>query len=337
MLYNNSLELIGQTPIVRLGNLFPEYNVYAKLEMFNLSGSVKDRIALNILKKALADGKLQPGGTVIEATSGNTGIGLSAICRSLGLKCVIVMPASMSIERRQLMKIYGAELVLTDAAAGTAGAIAKAEELRQSLPNAFIAEQFSNPANPEAHLQTAREIIDDFDELSYLVAGIGTGGTISTLGTELKKRYPGLQVIGIEPEKSPIITQGFKGPHKIQGIGAGFIPDNLNLQVVDKMLTVSDEGAYAYCKELAKTEGIFAGISSGAALQATAAFIAASEKNPTGETADSETATANNATATNSATRTNTEPAAEALKKANILVILPDSGMRYLSDPALYE
>lgn len=298
MIYKNSLDLIGQTPVVHLQRLFPQQQVYAKLEMYNLSGSVKDRIALNMIKQAMDSGKLQAGGTVIEATSGNTGIGLSAICSALGLKCIIVMPSSMSLERRQLMQVYGAELVLTEAALGMSGAIQEAERIHTATPNSFIAEQFSNPANPEAHIQTAKEIANDFTGLDYLFAGIGTGGTVSTLAKELKPKYPQLKVIGIEPAASPIITQGFKGTHKIQGIGAGFIPQNLTLDVLDEVVTVEDSAAYTYCRQLAKAEGIFAGISSGAALAAVAKFLEGQK---------------------------NTE-------KLQILAILPDSGLRYLSD-----
>ncbi len=270
--YNSITELVGNTPLLRLHNLEKIYNlkskVIAKIESFNPAGSAKDRVAKAIIEDFEKRGVIKNGATIIEPTSGNTGIALSAICSAKGYKTVIVMPDNMSAERIKLMKAYGAEVVLTDGKLGMVGAIAKAEELNKNTPNSVIAGQFNNPANPLAHyLTTGREIYSDTDgEVDFLVAGVGTGGTLSGTAKYLKEVKPSIKVYGVEPKNSPLISTGKSGPHKIQGIGANFIPSNFDNTVCDQILTATDEEAYSFSKILAKTEGILCGISSGATL-----------------------------------------------------------------------
>lgn len=294
--------LVGETPLMRLERFEKkqgiEAAVLAKLEYFNPGGSVKDRVALHIIEQAEKSGKLVKGSVIIEPTSGNTGIGLAMVAAAKGYKIILTMPESMSLERRQLLAAYGAELVLTPAAEGMSGAVKKAEEIAENTPNSFIAGQFTNPDNPEAHyLTTGPEIWSDTDgNVDILVATIGTGGTISGTAKYLKEKKPDIRVIGVEPESSPLLTKGFAGAHKIQGIGANFVPDTLDKDIVDEIVTVSDDSAYEYTRLVAKSEGCLVGISSGAALAA-ACKIASKAEN----------------------------------KGKNIVVILPDSGSRYLS------
>lgn len=270
MKYNNILESIGNTPHVRLNRLFPGQEVWMKLEKQNPAGSIKDRIADAMVRDAEERGLLKRGDTIIEATSGNTGVGLAFVGAVKGYRVIIVMPESMSMERRRIVTLYGAQLVLTPREEGMKGAIAKAEELHREITRSWIPQQFTNRANPEIHAtKTAQEIITDFPEgLDYLITGIGTGGHITGVGKELKKRYPSLQVIGIEPVDSPIITDGRSGPHAIQGIGAGFIPETLDLTVVDSMIGVTREEAHRFTQRLAREESILGGISTGASLAA---------------------------------------------------------------------
>lgn len=303
MIYKTASELIGNTPLLELSNIERKYNInaeiLAKLEYLNPTGSAKDRAALMMILDAEADGRLKRGSVIIEPTSGNTGIALASIAASRGYRTIIVMPDSMSEERQILMKAYGAELVLTDGKKGMSGAIAKAEELRAEIPGSFIPDQFSNPSNPKAHmLTTGPEILRDTDgKLDFLVAGVGTGGTISGTGKFLKKNIPGLKVVAVEPEDSPVLSKGYSGSHGIQGIGAGFIPKALDVNVYDKVITVSNDDAYKAGRILGNEEGILCGISSGAALHV-AIELAKNE----GE-------------------------------GKRIAVILPDSGDRYLSTP----
>ena len=300
--YQSVEELIGKTPLLSLTKLKKSLglkaNVYAKLECFNPAGSVKDRVALSMIKGAEKNGTLKEGGTVIEPTSGNTGIGIASICASKGYKAVLVMPDTMSIERIKLLKAYGAEVVLTSGEKGMQGAIDKANEIRISTPNSIIAGQFSNPLNPLAHYQTtANEILEDLDnKVDIFVSAIGSAGTITGTARRLKEVNPKIKVVGVEPESSPLITKGVSGKHKIQGIGANFIPDNLDLTLIDEVLTVSDFNAYEQARSFAKTQGILIGISSGCALKI-ALDLAQKEEN----------------------------------KGKNIVVIMPDSGDRYLS------
>ena len=300
MIYNNFCQLVGNTPLMKLnafGKGLPS-ELYAKLECFNPAGSVKDRVAVNMLEKARAKGLITEGATIIEPTSGNTGIGLAAAAVSLGYKAVLVMPDTMSVERQKLLKAYGADIVLTEGAKGMLGSIEKAKELCDKTPNSFIPSQFDNPDNPEAHtLTTGPEIWDDMNgEVDIFVASIGTGGTLSGTGRYLKEKNPAIKVIGIEPFDSPLITKGKAGPHGIQGIGANFIPDNLDMSVVDEVVTVRTADAFRACREFAETEGLLVGISSGAALKA--------------------------------ATEIAQRPENEGKK---IVVLLPDSGERYMS------
>ena len=301
-IYSSVSQLIGNTPMLELVNTEKKENIdaklFAKVELFNPAGSVKDRVAKEMIEAAEREGKLKEGCTVIEPTSGNTGIGLAAICAAKGYDVIIVMPDTMSVERRTLMKAYGADLVLTDGALGMKGAIAEAERLHGEIKNSIIAGQFVNLSNPEAHYKTTGpEIWNDTDgEVDIFVSCIGTGGTISGTAKYLKEQNLNIKVVGVEPESSPYLTKGISGAHKIQGIGAGFKPEILDLELVDEILTVSDGDAYESCREIAKTEGLLVGISSGATLSA-AKLIAKRPENQ-GKT---------------------------------IVVILPDTGERYLS------
>ena len=303
-IYTSADQLIGKTPLLELTHIEKELNlqakVLAKLEYFNPAGSVKDRIAKKMIDDAEASGKLKPGSVIIEPTSGNTGIGLASVAAARGYRIIIVMPESMSVERRQLMKAYGAELVLTEAAKGMKGAIAKADELAAQTPNSFVPGQFVNPANPKAHFETTGpEIYEDTDgNVDYFVAGVGTGGTITGVGQYLKTRRPSVKVVAVEPESSPVLSKGVAGAHKIQGIGAGFVPDVLDTKVYDEILPVSNEDAFATGKLVGKKEGVLVGISSGAALHA--AVELAKRPENAGKT---------------------------------IVVLLPDTGDRYLSTP----
>lgn len=297
-------ELVGKTPILQLQRYQAKHNlqaeIYAKLEYLNPSGSVKDRIALAMIEDAEQKGLLAPGATIIEPTSGNTGIGIASVAAAKGYHAVLTMPETMSIERRKLLQAYGAELVLTEGAKGMKGAIAKAEELKESIPGAIILSQFTNPANPATHIATTGpEIWEDMDgEVDILVAGVGTGGTLSGIGSYLKQQNPKVKVVAVEPESSPVLSKGTAGPHKIQGIGAGFVPETLDTRIYEEVIAVSNEDAFETGKELGRTEGFLAGISSGAALFA-AKQLAKREEN----------------------------------KGKKIVVILPDTGDRYLSTP----
>ncbi len=305
---NGFLDLVGQTPLVRLNNLIKkeglEADVLAKLEYFNPAGSVKDRIAKEMILDAMEKGLINENTTLIEPTSGNTGIGLSAVATSLNLKIIITMPETMSVERRNLMKAYGAELVLTPGSEGMKGAIAKAKELESQIENSFIPGQFENPANPQAHYKTTGPEIYSQTEgkVDIFVAGVGTGGTISGIGKYLKEQNPNVKVVAVEPASSPVLSTGKGGAHKIQGIGAGFVPDTLDTKIYDEIITVENEDAFATGKEVAKTEGILIGISSGAAIQA-AKELAKREEN----------------------------------KGKTIVVLLPDGGDRYLSTPLIQD
>ena len=305
---NGFLDLVGQTPLARLNNLIKkeglEADVLAKLEYFNPAGSVKDRIAKEMILDAMEKGLINENTTLIEPTSGNTGIGLSAVATSLNLKIIITMPETMSVERRNLMKAYGAELVLTPGSEGMKGAIAKAKELASQIENSFIPGQFENPANPQAHYKTTGPEIYSQTEgkVDIFVAGVGTGGTISGIGKYLKEQNPNVKVVAVEPASSPVLSTGKGGAHKIQGIGAGFVPDTLNTKIYDEIITVKNEDAFASGKEVAKTEGILIGISSGAAIQA-AKELAKREEN----------------------------------KGKTIVVLLPDGGDRYLSTPLIQD
>lgn len=298
------LELVGKTPILHVARFQEkkelQANIYAKLEYFNPAGSIKDRIALNMIEDAEEKGILSPGATIIEPTSGNTGIGIALVASAKGYKAILTMPETMSVERRKLLQAYGAELVLTEGAKGMNGAIAKAQELQKSLPGSVILSQFSNPANPAAHrASTGPEIWEDMDgKVDIFVAGVGTGGTLTGVGSYLKEKNPDVKVIAVEPDTSPVLSKGTAGPHKIQGIGAGFVPDVLDTEVYDEVIAVGSEEAFTAGRELARAEGFLAGISSGAALWA-AEQLAKRPEN----------------------------------KGKNIVVILPDTGDRYLSTP----
>lgn len=305
---NSFLDLVGQTPLVRVNNLIKKdelkADVLAKLEYFNPAGSVKDRIAKEMILDALEKGLINENTTLIEPTSGNTGIGLSAVATALNLKIIITMPETMSVERRNLMKAYGAELVLTPGSEGMKGAIAKAKELASQIENSFIPGQFENPANPTAHYKTTGPEIYEQTEgkVDIFVAGVGTGGTISGIGKYLKEKNPEVKVVAVEPASSPVLSTGKGGAHKIQGIGAGFVPETLDTKIYDEIIIVENEDAFATGKEMAKTEGILVGISSGAALYA-AKELAKREENA-GKT---------------------------------IVVLLPDGGDRYLSTPLIQD
>ena len=273
-IYKSATELIGKTPLLEASNIEKKYDLEArlllKLEYFNPAGSVKDRVAKAIIEQAEADGLLQPGGTIIEPTSGNTGIGLASIAAAKGYRLIIVLPETMSIERRNIIKAYGAELVLSDGTKGMKGAIAKAEELHEQIPGSIIAGQFVNPANPYAHrTTTGPEIWEDTDgEVDVFVAGVGTGGTVTGVGEYLKSKKADVKIVAVEPESSAVLSTGVAGAHKIQGIGAGFVPEVLNTTIYDEIITIANEDAFEYGKVIAKTEGIQVGISSGAALAA---------------------------------------------------------------------
>ena len=307
-IYTSSDELIGKTPILELTHLEKKYDlkakILAKLEYFNPAGSVKDRIAKAMIDDAEQSGKLKAGSVIIEPTSGNTGIGLAAVAAARGYRIIIVMPETMSVERRQLMKAYGAELVLTEGAKGMKGAIAKAEELAKEIPNSFIPGQFINPANPKAHyLTTGPEIYEDTDgNVDIFVAGVGTGGTITGVGKYLKSKNPKIRVVAVEPESSAVLSTGVPGAHKIQGIGAGFVPDVLDTKIYDEIIAVSNEDAFETGRLICKNEGVLVGISSGAAVYAALELAKRSENE--GKT---------------------------------IVVLLPDMGDRYLSTPLFSE
>ena len=302
MLFKNASELIGNTPLVELTNIEKQYSLkaklYAKVEYFNPTGSVKDRIALSMINDAFDKGLIKENSVLIEPTSGNTGIGIAALCAMKNIKCILVMPESMSIERRKLLSIYGAKLVLTEAKEGMGGSIKKAKELEKTIPNAIILGQFDNEANPRIHyLTTGKEIYNDLNgKVDLFIAGIGTGGTISGTGKYLKEKIKDVKVIGVEPLSSPVISQNKKGSHKIQGIGAGFIPSTLDLSIIDKVETCSDEDAFTFARIVPSIEGMLVGISSGASLKVAIEY-AKKEENT----------------------------------NKNIVVLFPDSGDRYLS------
>ncbi|MGN1088916.1 MAG: cysteine synthase A [Huintestinicola sp.] len=306
-IYHKMTELVGKTPLLELENIEKEKGleatVLAKLEYFNPAGSVKDRIAKAMIEDAEAKGVLKKGSVIIEPTSGNTGIGIAAIAASKGYRVIIAMPETMSVERRNLMKAYGAELVLTPGHLGMKGAIAKAQELAEEIPDSFIPSQFTNPANPAAHQKTTgAEIWDDTDgKVDIFVAGVGTGGTISGTGAYLKSKNPDIKVVAVEPKGSPVLSEGKPGPHKIQGIGAGFVPETLNTKIYDEIITVENEDAFEMGRMAARKEGVLVGISSGAALWA-AAELAKRPEN----------------------------------KGKVIVALLPDTGERYLST-AMFE
>lgn len=300
-IFNSMTELIGSTPILKVNNFNNKSgvdNIYAKLEYFNPAGSVKDRIALAMIEDAEKKGELKPGATIIEPTSGNTGIGIAAVATAKGYKAILTMPETMSVERRNLLKAYGAEVVLTDGASGMRGAIAKAEEINKEIENSIILGQFVNQANPEAHkATTGPEIWNDTEgKVDIFVAGIGTGGTITGVGEYLKSQNPNIKVVAVEPKGSPVLSEGHAGPHKIQGIGAGFVPETLDTKIYDEIIPVENDDAFKTGREFARAEGVIVGISSGAALWA-AVEIAKREEN----------------------------------KGKNIVVLLPDTGDRYLS------
>ena len=307
-IYTSADQLIGKTPLLELTHIEKKYGlkakVLAKLEYFNPAGSVKDRIARKMLDDAEAAGKLIPESVIIEPTSGNTGIGLASVAAARGYRIIIVMPETMSVERRQLMKAYGAELVLTEGAKGMKGAIAKADELAKEIPNSFVPGQFVNPSNPKAHYETTGpEIFEDTDgEVDIFVAGVGTGGTITGVGEYLKDKKPGVKIVAVEPETSAVLSTGVAGAHKIQGIGAGFVPDVLDTKVYDEIIPVSNEAAFEAGKLIGKSEGVLVGISSGAA--AYAAIELAKRPENEGKT---------------------------------IVVLLPDTGDRYLSTPLFQD
>ena len=307
-IYTSADQLIGHTPLLELAHIEAQENlsakILAKLEYFNPAGSVKDRIAKAMIDDAEASGKLKPGSVIIEPTSGNTGIGLAAVAAAKGYRIIIVMPETMSVERRQLMKAYGAELVLSEGAKGMKGAIAKADELAKEIPNTFIPGQFVNPANPKAHVATTGpEIWDDTDgKVDLFVAGVGTGGTVTGVGQYLKSQNPNVKVVAVEPASSPVLSKGTAGAHKIQGIGAGFVPDVLDTKVYDEVIPVENEDAFAAGRLVGRKEGVLVGISSGAAVWA-AIELAKRPEN----------------------------------KGKNIVVLLPDTGDRYLSTPLFAE
>ncbi len=283
MKVENILKTIGNTPIVRLSKIFPNHNVWIKVEKFNPGGSIKDRIALAMIEKAEKDGVINKDTTIIEPTSGNTGVGLAMVCAVKGYKLIVVMPESMSIERRKLMSAYGASFVLTPKEKGTNGAVEKAKELVAEISNAWMPQQFKNTANTEIHRQTtAQEILNDFPEgINYLITGIGTGGHITGVGEILKEKFPKTKVFAVEPTLSPVLSGGQAGAHPLQGIGAGFVPSILNTNIYDEIVQVEKDEAYEFTKRLAREEGILAGISTGASLSAIAKKLSDIEQNAT--------------------------------------------------------
>lgn len=307
-IYNSVTELIGGTPLLKANNFIKanglKANILVKLEYFNPAGSVKDRIAKAMIEKAEQAGKLKPGAVIIEPTSGNTGIGLASVAAARGYRAILTMPETMSVERRNLLKAYGAEIVLTDGSKGMKGAIAKANELAEQTPNSFIPSQFTNQANPEAHEKTTGpEIWNDADgQVAAFISGVGTGGTLTGVSHYLKKQDPSVHVVAVEPETSPVLSKGQAGPHKIQGIGAGFVPETLDTKAYDEVITVSNDDAFKYGRQFAHVEGILVGISSGAAL--TAAIELAKRPEFEGK---------------------------------NIVALLPDTGDRYLSTELFAE
>lgn len=307
-IYERATDLIGHTPLLRLSNIIKKHgleaDIYAKLEYFNPAGSVKDRIVKAMIDDAEAKGQLKPGSVIIEPTSGNTGIGLASVAAARGYRIILTMPETMSVERRNLLKAYGAEIVLTEGAKGMKGAIEKAEELAKSTPGSFIPSQFSNPANPAAHFaSTGPEIWDDTDgKVDIFVAGVGTGGTLTGVGKYLKSKNSDVKVVAVEPAGSPVLSKGTAGPHKIQGIGAGFVPDTLDTSVYDEILPIENDDAFSTGREIARSEGVLVGISSGAAVFA-AIELAKRPEN----------------------------------KGKKIVVLLPDTGDRYLSTPMFSE
>lgn len=307
-IYKSALDLVGNTPLLEVTHFEKDNNLEAtvlvKLEYFNPAGSVKDRIAKAIIEDAEKTGKLKPDSVIIEPTSGNTGIGLASVAAAKGYRLIITMPETMSVERRNLMKAYGAELVLTDGAKGMKGAIAKANELAEEIPNSFIAGQFTNPVNPATHkATTGPEIWNDTEgKVDIFIAGVGTGGTLSGVGEYLKSKNPDVKIIAVEPATSPVLSKGTAGPHKIQGIGAGFVPDTLNTKIYDEIITVENEDAFATGKAFPKQEGVLVGISSGAALWAVKELAKRPEN-----------------------------------KGKTIVALLPDTGDRYLSTPLFSE
>lgn len=307
-IYKSAAELIGNTPLVEFTNIEKKYGlnarILAKLEYFNPAGSVKDRVAAEIIEDAEKSGRLKPGATIIEPTSGNTGIGLASIAAMKGYRLIIVIPETMSVERRNIIKAYGAQIVLTEGSKGMSGAIEKAKELQRKIPDSIIAGQFENPANPQAHRKTTGpELWEDTDgNIDIFVAGVGTGGTVTGVGEYLKSKKPDIQIVAVEPSDSPVLSEGRSGAHKIQGIGAGFVPKVLNTGIYDEIITVGGEAAFDTAKEIAKSEGVLVGISSGAALWAAVELA----KRP--------------------------ENAGK-----NIIALLPDSGDRYYSTPLFAE
>lgn len=303
-IFNSVLDMVGGTPLLEAGNLERELGLKAKilmkLEYLNPAGSVKDRIAKAMILDAKASGKLQEGAVLIEPTSGNTGIGLASMAASLGYRLILTMPETMSVERRNILKAYGAEIVLTDGARGMTGAIEKAKELAKEIPNSFIPGQFENPVNPKAHIETTGPEIwkDTQGKVDIFVAGVGTGGTITGVGTYLKEKNPNVKIVAVEPSDSPVLSGGKPGPHKLQGIGAGFVPETLNMEIYDEILTISSEEAFSSARQIAKKEGVLVGISSGAAFAAAEKLA----KRPENE-------------------------------EKTIVVLLPDSGDRYYSTP----
>lgn len=303
-IFNSVLDMVGGTPLLEAGNLERELGLKAKilmkLEYLNPAGSVKDRIAKAMILDAKERGKLQEGAVLIEPTSGNTGIGLASMAASLGYRLILTMPETMSVERRNILKAYGAEIVLTDGARGMTGAIEKAKELAKEIPNSFIPGQFENPVNPKAHIETTGPEIwkDTQGQVDIFVAGVGTGGTITGVGTYLKEKNPNVKIVAVEPSDSPVLSGGKAGPHKLQGIGAGFVPETLNMEIYDEILTISSEEAFSSARQIAQKEGVLVGISSGAAFAAAEKLA----KRPENE-------------------------------EKTIVVLLPDSGDRYYSTP----